>query len=354
MNRTLGCFHCRFFAANDNAPHFEQSRYHAHIDRSRALVGTRLLTVSASDADVGANAQIEYRLQSSGGVGHPFAIDTASGVISLVESLTTASTSVYELLAIARDFGQPQPLESTAFVTITIVNGAKDSSTGVHHRRRHRIKVIYLSEDGTARVGENATIGQLIARIGFESDNDDDDTITPTVAIGGTHAEYFVLQPISDQPNVLLLVLAREIDRETVANISLTLMASASGEVLAEVPVTLTVDDVNDNAPIFTSSIYEATVRERSTRGTVVLRVSATDADGPDHHITYRLRADAPYDRWFTIDASSGVVSTAQAIDCELSSRIRLDVEACDNGDPSQTSTAQVCVNYGRFTINCR
>lgn len=38
-------------------------------------------------------------------------------------------------------------------------------------------------------------------------------------------------------------------------------------------------EDVNDNVPFFTSSIYEATVTEGAQMGTVVLQVSAHDKD---------------------------------------------------------------------------
>jgi len=37
--------------------------------------------------------------------------------------------------------------------------------------------------------------------------------------------------------------------------------------------------DVNDNAPTFQQTLYEASVAENSVLGTLVARVSATDAD---------------------------------------------------------------------------
>jgi protocadherin-16/23 len=64
---------------NDNDPRFSQPRYSATVAES-VPVGTVVLTVQASDADVGVNARIAYSLANESE--WLFRIDNKSGVIT--------------------------------------------------------------------------------------------------------------------------------------------------------------------------------------------------------------------------------------------------------------------------------
>lgn len=58
------------------------------------------------------------------------------------------------------------------------------------------------------------------------------------------------------------------------------------------VTVTVFIEDVNDNAPVFTEDSITAnnTVMEASGTGSTVGTIVATDADGPDYNtVTYYL-----------------------------------------------------------------
>lgn len=69
------------------------------------------------------------------------------------------------------------------------------------------------------------------------------------------------------------------LDREEQEEYRLTVRALDGGRRYCEAAVHLTVEDVNDNAPQFTSDPYAITVFENTEVGTFVARLLATDLD---------------------------------------------------------------------------
>jgi protocadherin Fat 1/2/3 len=69
------------------------------------------------------------------------------------------------------------------------------------------------------------------------------------------------------------------LDREEEEEYHLTVRALDGGGRYCEAAVHLTVGDVNDNAPQFTSDPYAITVFENTEVGTFVARLLATDLD---------------------------------------------------------------------------
>ena len=66
------------------------------------------------------------------------------------------------------------------------------------------------------------------------------------------------------------------LDRETKAQFALTVVAKDSGSpsLSASVVVTVIIDDVNDNPPMFSQSIFYGSIREDASTGSTVLKVS--------------------------------------------------------------------------------
>jgi aromatic ring-cleaving dioxygenase len=80
---------------------------------------------------------------------------------------------------------------------------------------------------------------------------------------------------------------------------------------LATATVTVVVEDINDNAPVFTQKIFRAVMSENSAVGASVITVSATDADvGPNARLMYSLKKqDREYFTIVTVEATnSGVL----------------------------------------------
>uniref|UniRef100_A0A8C7SM37 Cadherin domain-containing protein n=1 Tax=Oncorhynchus mykiss TaxID=8022 RepID=A0A8C7SM37_ONCMY len=95
-------------------------------------------------------------------------------------------------------------------------------------------------------------------------------------------------------------------------------------------PITVNVDDVNDNAPTFTG-LLQFTVLEQSKAGTMVGMVNATDIDqrGTDHtKIRYSLLSGT---NLFYINPETGVISTkTDTLDREVNDNYLVTVEIRD------------------------
>ncbi|KAM9607602.1 cadherin-5 [Trichechus inunguis] len=109
---------------------------------------------------------------------------------------------------------------------------------------------------------------------------------------------------------------------------------------------TIKVHDVDDNLPVFTRQLFNASVPEMSPAGTSVIRVTAVDADDPtvaDHTtVMYHIRKG---DDKFSIN-DFGVISTKTAhLDRETQAKYEIVVEARDaQGKQGESGTATVLV----------
>lgn len=89
-----------------------------------SAIGTTVLVVSATDNDVGLNAQITYSLgQSLGDTDHSeeFTINSQTGAIITTKTLDRETMSGYLLTVTARDGGNP-PLSDTTDVEISVTD----------------------------------------------------------------------------------------------------------------------------------------------------------------------------------------------------------------------------------------
>ncbi|ELK25388.1 Protocadherin-16 [Myotis davidii] len=318
---------------NDHAPAFNQSRYHAVVSESLAP-GSPVLQVYASDADADANGAVTYEInrRQSEGDG-PFSIDAHTGLLRLERPLDFEQRRVHELVVQARD-GGAHPELGSAFVTVH-VRDANDNQPSM--------TVIFLSADGSPRVSEAAPPGQLVARISV-SDPDDGDFAHVNVSLEGGEGHF----ALSTQDSVIYLVcVARQLDREErdAYNLRVTATDSGSPPLRAEAAFVLHVTDVNDNVPAFDRQLYRPEpLPEVALPGSFVVRVTARDPDqGTNGQVTYSL-APGSHTRWFSIDPTSGIITTAASLDYELEPQPQLIVVATDGGLPPLTSSATVSV----------
>jgi protocadherin-16/23 len=109
----------------------------------------------------------------------------------------------------------------------------------------------------------------------------------------------------------------------------------------------VTVEDVNDNAPKFSQTVYTASIPEQAPAGSSVVTVTATDPDlGENARVTYSLISNPSDLDWFEINPTSGYITTKNNanIDCEQNQNPRITVIATDHGNPPLSSTATVSI----------
>lgn len=138
--------------------------------------------------------------------------------------------------------------------------------------------------------------------------------------------------------------LVGELDREELSNYTLTVVATDKGvpPLSSTMDVTVTVLDVNDNAPSFSQNIYDVEIEESTLTGTDVLQVFASDADeGTNGQIRF-ANAAGNGNGDFRMDSVTGVISVAKQLDREVRAAYSLTVQAADRGSSPRIDRATV------------
>lgn len=132
------------------------------------------------------------------------------------------------------------------------------------------------------------------------------------------------------------------LDREShdFHNLSVTVNC---GAFRTEYFIAVTVQDINDKAPVFTSELPKAIMLPGDLPvGEEVLVVRAVDPDtGTGGDVQYMLN---PEDSEFSIDPLTGVIRLAEKLSYDKKPEHALRVIAFDKGNPSFTSTAIITV----------
>ncbi|XP_019901605.3 protocadherin Fat 4 isoform X2 [Esox lucius] len=312
---------------NDNTPSFSQNIYDIEIDEN-TLTGTDIIQVFASDADEGTNGQIRFSI-AGGNINSNFRIDSVTGVISVAKQLDREARSSYSLVVQAADRGS-SPRADRAMVNVVLLD-VNDCPP--------------LFELSPYSVSVQENVGSLPRNILQVMARDDDLGSNGQLSYmlsGGNEEGCFSLSSSGQ------LILTRTLDRESQGKYTLIVTATDSGSpaLSGTGMVTVLVDDVNDNVPVFTSSAFHTTIPEDVTTGTDVLLVNSSDADvGLNGVISYSLTGG---NGQFSINPATGQIITSSLLDREARSNYQLLVVAADGGQPlgmSSSATVSVVVS---------
>ncbi|KAH0617752.1 hypothetical protein JD844_016303 [Phrynosoma platyrhinos] len=187
-----------------------------------------------------------------------------------------------------------------------------------------------------------------IAKIRSDREGEAGLIITYTISGQGvTEPPYqlFVINGKTGELNITGIV-----DREQTPMLHLKGYALDQNGANLEKPLDLRIKvlDVNDNSPVFSQEVFLGSVEELSTIGTVVMKITATDADEPNtlnSQIAYKIVSQQPNQPpAFVINKATGEVRTATfQLDREVFFSYTLIVEAKDqdgkaNGNGQQTT----------------
>ncbi|XP_034037710.1 protocadherin gamma-A11-like [Thalassophryne amazonica] len=156
--------------------------------------------------------------------------------------------------------------------------------------------------------------------------------------------EHFILsvRDDADGSKNVELVLDKELDREKEHDINLLLVAVDGGNPQKSGTATIhvTVLDANDNAPVFEQAVYKSSLPENSALDTVVITVSATDADeGVNGEVTYEFsRISERAKKIFNLNSKTGEIKVTGVIDYESESKYEMRVDAKDGAGLSSHS----------------
>ncbi|MBN3308520.1 FAT4 protein, partial [Amia calva] len=308
---------------NDNAPVFEKSSYTAHIKENNTP-GLSLFSVRARDADWNQNARISYILQEISIYGAPvssyISVNSESGVIHAVRSFDYEQIKSFTFGVKAQDGGSP-PLSSNVTVSISDVN----DNAPVFEKR------VYA-----AYITENNTPGLSVSSV-KASDADWNQNARISYILEETHVNgVSVSSYVSVNSDSGVIHAVRSFDYEQIKSFTFGVKAQDGGSppLSSNVTVSISVVDANDNPPVFTQALYKASVLENVLKGTLVLKVSASDVDkGANAEVTYSfIHATDSVSELFDLDSITGEIKVRGQFDFERSKQYEINVEAVDNG----------------------
>uniref|UniRef100_A0A665V6F0 Protocadherin-16 n=1 Tax=Echeneis naucrates TaxID=173247 RepID=A0A665V6F0_ECHNA len=291
---------------NDEAPVFQRAEYETQVPENRGP-GTTVLTVSATDRDQGSNGQVTY-----GGVTEEgFIINPVTGVITTTKELDKEQQDHYTLTVYARDGGLP-PNFAKAVVRVE-VQDVNDNAP------------VFAKPWYGLEVPENQAAVELCFLKATDPDSGPGGALEYRITAGDPNGDFYL------EASTGALFTSRSLDREKTAEYTLEVVAADQGSPALSTTVTVEVKvlDINDNSPVFGRSSYSVEVSEDASEGTLVLEVSATDADEDlNGKVLYFLSRETH--GAFTVDENTGRITTAAPLDREKWASYSFQVFAAD------------------------
>ncbi|XP_071060592.1 protocadherin gamma-A12-like [Pseudochaenichthys georgianus] len=142
------------------------------------------------------------------------------------------------------------------------------------------------------------------------------------------------------------LVLDKELDREKEHDLNVVMIAVDGGnpQRSGSAIIHVTVLDANDNAPVFDQAFYKASLPEDSALDTLVVTVSATDADeGVNGAVTYEFsRISERAKKVFSLNSQTGEIKVIGLLDFENNSKYEMRIDAKDDYGLSSDSKLMI------------
>ncbi|XP_053097326.1 protocadherin gamma-A8-like [Pangasianodon hypophthalmus] len=321
--------HVTVVDANDNPPVFTQKVYKATITEN-STKGTKITTVSASDADEGSNSHVSYYISDAVDrtVANIFVVNKESGEVTLNGQIDYEKSNIYQLDIQARDQGG---LSDTCKVIIDVLD-INDNNPA--------IIIVSLSSS----ISEESLLNTVVAMLKV---NDPDSAANGQVYCTVNDNIPFTITSPSN--NFFSLLTDQELDREREAEYNITVTCSDEGvpSLSSSTSLRLHISDVNDNAPVFDRNNYEAYVVENNTPGLSIFTVKASDADSNQNaRLSYILEESTvngvPVSSYVSVSADSGVINAVRSFDYEQLKDFHFRIRAQDGGSPPLSSNVTV------------
>ncbi|XP_023393625.1 cadherin-23-like [Pteropus vampyrus] len=370
----------RVLDVNDETPTFFPAVYNVSVSEDVPR-DFRVVWLNCTDNDVGLNAELSYFI-TGGNVDGKFSVGYRDAVVRTVVSLDRETTAAYTLVLEAIDngpVGKRHTGTATVFVTVLDVNDnrpiflqssyeasvpedipeghsivqlmATDADEGEFGRVWYRI--LHGNHGNNFRIHVSSGLlmrgPQALDReqdsshvLIVEAYNHDLGPMRSSVraaeiksafiSMNGNHGNNFRIHVSSG----LLMRGPQALDREQDSSHVLIVEAYNHdlGPMRSSVRVIVYVEDVNDEAPVFTQQQYSRlALRETAGIGTSVIVVRATDRDtGDGGLVNYRILSGA--EGKFEIDESTGLIITVDYLDYETKTSYLMNVSATDQAPP--------------------
>ncbi|XP_065173819.1 protocadherin-like wing polarity protein stan isoform X2 [Atheta coriaria] len=331
--------------ANDHTPAFEMNEYDATV-REGVSFGSTVLTLKATDQDIGKNAEVEYAVQSVNGGGistaeednNAFKIDAKTGVITTRTNLDRETTEVYTLIVTATDQATPASARRSASASV-VIRVLDDNDN--YPQFSERAYTATVNED--INWNENPVVAHIKATDADQGNN----AAIRFAIIGGNTQSQFTIDSLTGD-----VTLVKPLDYETIRSYRLVIRAQDGGSPARSntTQLLINVKDVNDNAPRFYTSLFQESVSESVSTGYSIVKVQAYDADeGPNADIKYTIASQdaqgmSTEDIPLSVDSHTGWIYTTKELDREEHPKYSFQVIASDQGNPPQSASASIII----------
>ncbi|OPJ88321.1 protocadherin alpha-5-like [Patagioenas fasciata monilis] len=270
---------------NDNAPLFRLNEETFTIAELSTMPGSRFPLEGASDADIGANAQLSYSLSPT----EYFSLDhqgnneqSESLALVLTKPLDRETLPVHRLVLTASDRGRPS-LTGTMELVISVLD--VNDNAPQFNQSVYKVKVLEGSELGTLLITLNAT--------------DLDEGINSDILyLFNRHVTAEIKEMFTIDENKGEIRLQGKLDYEEMDSYEITVEARDKGypPLSGHCKVLVEVLDVNDNAPEVWVTSLSVPVPEDAAVGTVVALLSVSDRDsGTNGRVRCAVWPAAPF-----------------------------------------------------------
>ncbi|XP_050534289.1 cadherin-99C isoform X2 [Daktulosphaira vitifoliae] len=276
----------------------------------------QLVQIKAMDIDEGQNSNITYSLYHVSNQGfNKFYIDPVTGWIESTGRMMAGDQ--YSITVQATDSGG---LYGQGIVEVIVIAGPNTKPPA------------FSQSSYEVTISEGSPINTTV--IELKAIDPENDPVFYSILSGNDLRQF----AIGEKTGIISVI--RKLDREELTRYQLLIKAQDEGGLSSTTTLNIKVSDINDKNPEFIGLPYEFSVEE-GVDGAPVGKVEAVDGDeGINSVIHYSIPDDLP----FLIDANSGHIRTAMALNYEMTNEYKFVVTAQDGAPDPRIGTASVTV----------
>ncbi len=296
-------------SVNEYPPVFDVTSATVTIDED-IPVGILIYDANATDADANTAGVLKYAIESGDPEGFLFLMDTDTGKITLGSYLDyDTSPQSYTLnVSVQDNAGETGYLVDYMLLTIDLLD--VNDNTPVFTQNTYSVDI-------DENIGDSALVVTVAA-------NDDDSGLNAAILYsidsGDGHEEFQIDTTSGD----ITTIVGQTLDRDTKDSYTLLVRAEDQGSPVRSsfCLVKISLNDINDNVPVFSPSDFDASLDENQAISTLLTSVYATD-DDIGNNALLALSIDAasdPNSGHFSltqISADTAEIYTTQVLDHE-------------------------------------
>ena len=343
--------------ANDNRPEFTSPETIVILENNE--IGVPVIELRAEDADTGTNAEFTFKINSVSEADDDGVGISGSNLIGYFTLQSEEDTSGHATLRANRTYDR-EGIHSF-IVVISAREEGIESDTAVQFLwvmvcEQNDHTPTFPSEV-SGSIDENSEEGTIVIRL-QATDLDAGPFCDRDTGNAGDNVVEYTLLNSDETPFIIDRVAGNvsvngSLDYEIEKSYVLEVVAYDLGtpSLSSRKNITISVVDLNDNAPVLSNDSYVTGAFENSTVDTELLvTITATDQDsGENEVIKFNISGEGSTD--FAIDPDTGTISVAMSLDRDARQEFYyLTVIAYNPNDPSLNDTASL--NITVFDIN--